>query len=89
MTAQEANYFTRLAQDTDNYREALQELNNRLQEGKDRGYDQTAGSIVFDGDLDHLSAAKVGALFNAMTAVNSTMEASSRAAWSAVYGVIR
>lgn len=89
MTPQEANYFTHLEAETAAFKNALQDLNARIQEGVDRGYNQTIGSIEFEGELDHLTPAKVGALLTGMQALNATMIASSRAIWIALYGVIR
>lgn len=89
MSPQEANYFTHLEAETAAFEQALQDLNARLQEGIDRGYDQAIGTIVFEGELDHLTAAKVGALLTGMQTLNATMVAGGRAIWKALYGVIR
>lgn len=91
MDPQDANYLTELTQQFEVFLVALQRLEDKVQEGFDRGIDDRLATLDFEnaGELDHLSQARLVAAFTSFTAVQGLMAANTRAHWSAMWDVIR
>lgn len=89
MTPQQADFFTNWTAAVGAFLTAFADVEDRFTEAFDRGIDADLESIEFEGDLDHLTAANVGAAFAAYLAINATMTADDRAAWSDLLAVVR
>lgn len=89
MDPQQSNYFSNLETDVASFLTAFARMSDRFQEAFDRGIDGDLQSIIFEGDLDHMTSENVGAAFTAYLAVNAVMDADQRAAWTAFLDVVR
>lgn len=91
MDPQLVNYFTKLLNDLSNFLAAYARVEARFQEGFDREVDDVLAGLVFPtpSDIDHLDPDNVGDAFAAFAALQTTMNANSRARWTALLEVIR
>lgn len=85
------NYFSNLDADVGAFLTAFSRIEDRFQEAFDRGIDAELAGLDFagQGDLDHLSPARLSAAFAAFINVQNTMNATDRAAWTALLEVVR
>ena len=91
MDPQVADYLSNLEADTDLFLQAFLRLKTRFQEAADRGIDDlvAAHAIEYQGDLSHMTDAKLAAAFTEFQSVDTTMLANGRAVYVAFYGIIR
>lgn len=91
MDPQLENWLTLIGQDAANVLDALDSFNDRIQEGYDRGFDQAVVTLGFplDGDLSHLSLAKLQGLLVARNTLQATLEANNRNVIKGLLGVVR
>lgn len=92
MTPQQMNYFVNLLNKLASLLREYADFEDLIQAGFDLGIDQDLSGIDFQAeasDVDHLSETSVAAMFQAFTAVQTTMDANSRQRWAQFLEVLR
>ena len=85
------DYMTNVIGAVEAYLNAHQHLGLVLQEGFDRDFDDLIPTLDYPlpGDLDHVDAGEIAAMFAAFTALEDTMNANGRANIRAMTAVLR
>lgn len=91
MDTQIANFLSRFVDQYETLIDVLQDVQDVNQEAFDRSYDAELVTLDYStlGDLAYLDYDKLLAAFAAWTAIQATLDASSRQNWSRLYEVRR
>ena len=84
-------YLTNLQLNTQQFLNAYNAMQDRVQEAFDRGYDAVIPTLEYPlpGDLDHIDDGELGDFLTAFLAIQTTMEANDRQNFARLLAVLR
>lgn len=85
------DFLTNLQLNTQDFLNAYNALQDRVQEAFDRDYDSVISTLEYPlpGDLDHIDDGELGDFLTAFLAIQVVMEANSRQNFARILAVLR